>query len=177
MPPFLSILLLLVLAVGFALLWFFFFGIHVLGWITRKRWLKWLGGLPLAVLTALAIFAAAVFGWSLYASHSPKHVFAESFGFSAPAGTSFQSGYWTVFGDSGRAQLDFIADTNTIQRILDTGFVEIPREEFRAQKEVHGNPTRFFKKSPFGKGFAYDVAYLSLEEATGRIWFEWNGID
>jgi hypothetical protein len=177
MPPFLSILVLLILVVGFGALWFFFLGVHVLGWITKKRWLKWLGGLPLGLMTALAVFAIALFGWELYASHSPKHVFAESFGFRAPAGMRFQSGYWTVFGDSGRARLDFVADTQTVQQILETGFVEITREEFRTHKEVHGNPTRFFEKTPFGKGFAHDVAYLSLEEATGRVRFEWDGID
>lgn len=175
--PFLGILLLLILIFAFAVLWLLSLSVLILGWITKKRWLKWLGGLPLGLLTAVGLFAFGVICWETYASRSPKHVFAESFGFAAPQGTFFESGYWTVFGDSGQARLEFATDANTIQRILDTGFVEITRQEFRSHKEVRGNPTRFFKKSPFGRGFGHDVAYLSVEETTGHVWFEWDGID
>ena len=175
--PIFSILFCLIVIAVFVGLWVSSFTVCLIGLFTKKRWLKWLGGVPLIALTLLGVFAAGEIGWEIYCAHSPPHVFKTDFGFAPATTTKFSSGYWSIFGDSGVSELHFVADTNTIQQVIKTGFVEISRDEYVKGGIVNGSPTRFFKKSPFGKGFAHDEAYITVNDATGEVYFRWDGID
>jgi hypothetical protein len=177
--PALAILFWLILLTGFLGCWL----ACLVGWLTGRkrkiRWLKWFAGVPLVAMTGLGLFAAGAVIWGFYRSSSPPHVFEASFGFSAPTTTKFKSGSSWVFADSGDAEICFITDTNTIERIIKTGFVEISQEEFQREQQIIPKviPTRYFRKSPFGKGFAHDVATLSINDPRGEVEFHWNGID
>lgn len=176
--PFVTIFLIIILAVAFAGLWGLSLILLLVGWWLKKRWLKWVGGIPLVFLSLLGVAAAGLIAWETYASHSPPHVFKESFGFYAPKATKFDSGYWSIFGDSGSAELKFFTDTNTFQQIIATGFVEITIEEFaQSGNNSTNSPSRYFKKDPFGKHFSRDVAYITINDTNGAVYFHWSGID
>ena len=75
------------------------------------------------------------------------------------------------------AELEFVTDTNTINRIIKTGFFELSRDEFLKERQIStgSSPTRFFKKTPFGEGFAHVVATLSVNDRSGEVAFYWYG--
>jgi len=175
--PIISVFVYLMIFAVIGSLWFLGLVAWLIGFFAKKAWLKWLGGIPLVISTLLGLAIAGDLAWDVYAAHSPPHVFKESFGFKAAPTTRFISGYWSVFGDSGVCELHFFADPGTVRQIVGTGFAEMPRDTFAKEHVIQGSPTRFFKKDPFGKGFAHDVAYLSVDDKTGEVYFRWDGVD
>ena len=89
----------------------------------KKRWLKWLSGVPLALLALLCLTVIGTLTFGLIQSMRPASVFKQAFQTSPKGVTNLQSKYW-FFGDSGHMYLRFNCSTQTLARILPQGLLE-----------------------------------------------------
>ncbi len=139
-----------------------------------------------ALVAAVAIPVSALMAFNFAQGYFPASVFEASFGFRPPPDVKVLEGRRSVFGDSGAAYLRFRASRQTVERIVNPRFSEISRAEFVAAinapetEEVRtqaGASTRYFRASHDDDSFASSQAYLSYEETTGQVYFQWSGVD
>ncbi len=136
-------------------------------------------GIPIALLIIIS-FALNFF---------PSHIFKSSFGFAPPPDVVDLKGAKSVFGDSGYARLRFRASRETVNRIIDSRFVEVSGEGFKHSgflsldsapsywRPLEGKSVRFFESDRFDDSFGSSNASLSYDESSGTVHFYWIGID
>lgn len=134
--------------------------------------------IPLGLL-ALLNFSAGFF---------PSHVFRSSFGFFPPADVTELKGSQSSFGDSGSAYLCFRADKVTVEKIIRSRrFVEdeaaglktgdLPDRQRDCRWPGSGSVLRRFTLTDADDTFQHSYGVLLYEESTGRVYFQWEGID
>lgn len=141
-----------------------------------------------AFVAALAIPLALWVTFNFVAGFFPSRVFESSFGFSPPSTVSELKGSESDFGDSGSAYLCFRTDEATFEKIIRSRpFIEVRPDEMKADyhgggpndcwKPDAGSKTRRFEVSNLPVAYQHAGGELLYDESTGRVYFQWDGVD
>lgn len=107
-------------------------GLFLLACWKKKRWLKWLSGVPLALFTLLAFTILGTMSFGFIQSMRPTAVLKQAFQTSPKGVTNLRSKYW-FFADSGEMYLRFNCSTQTLARILPAGLVQTDQVTFKGK--------------------------------------------
>jgi hypothetical protein len=189
MGPLFVIVLWLIAAGIFGILWVGSLVAFLVGKRKRKRLLKWLGLMPLTGLTLLALLIACVFAVGIIRAVTPKYVFADAFGEKPSADiVNIRSKAWS-FADSADVFLQFQTTPETFHRL-------IPKELKRFNgNSRHGSidhdwPTWWRSIDPatsevyiletdFGEGkrFATETIIMMYDPQNRIVQYHYQGID
>jgi hypothetical protein len=137
---------------------------------------------------AVVITVALILGITFALNLIPGHVFRSSFGFSPTSDVLDLRGRKFTFGDSGDTYLRFRASKETVNRILDSRFLELRQDEIRGYgfpwkdsapsywQPPNGASVHFFHATQFDDSFGSSEAFLN-DESTGSVHFYWIGVD
>jgi hypothetical protein len=169
-----------------------------LGWKNKWRWLKWIAGIPAAMIIICGILLVSLIIYGVIDSMNPRSIFKRTFGHS-PSNevSSIQSNfYW--FADTGSVYLTFKTTEKEFRRIVPDGLIEKTMEEMRREMPNEGgseapvwwsyraDQTRLNflrhdanhgKPEPAKKGFYYEVEYFTYDPSTQRAYYRFLGID
>lgn len=152
------------IAIVFGVLWLGALIAFISSRFYKSKIARWIGFLPFAAMTAGAIWFVA----SLYYLSTPAQVFKTSFGFTPTNDVrEIKSKYW-YFGDSGSTDLQFKANSQTIQRIVAMGLKET--EDSKKMARIYSATNRI-------KDFASEEETLSYDERTQQAYYSFQGID
>ena len=116
-----------IVAVIFGVLWLALFSALVIGVRKRIRWLKWLAGVPLTLLSFAASTIILLVGYGIYLSFQPEEAFQTAFGQRPPASIDkLQSKNW-AFADSGSIHLRFECPPETLASLVSSNFTTASR--------------------------------------------------
>lgn len=118
MGPAFVILIWLFLAALFGLFWLCSLALVLIGWKRKIRWLKWLGAVPLTVLSICGVLATAAAVIGIVRASTPRLVFADTFGTKpGPDIKDLKSKVWS-FADSAVVHVQFRAPAETFHRLM-----------------------------------------------------------
>ena len=181
---------LFVLAVG-ATLWLGSLWLFVAGRRKQSATMIWLGGVPLAFgsLIAIATLLGAIYGFSW--NHKPANIYEMSFG-SAPTPdvTELQSKFYN-FADTGTTFLKFKAAPATINKLTKKPWKSLQGKAWQDEdfyffkgentpdwwKPAKTQNTQIFIVSDRFKYFAGENEILVYETKTGQTYYAFIGID
>lgn len=201
MGPGFALLVWLILAGLFAVVWLTAFLLWRLG--RRRKWpvLAWPAGLATAALSLLGIFVAGVIAVGLLRSMNPKCVFEDCMNAKTTPGTSDIKSRVFDMGDTGSVYLSFripegelrgivpdrmqpssMADWDTAMALnIDDGAPDwwkldrTPKPHYLAWLRVHDGST---PGGPHGgKGFASETEYLVYDRNTQTAYYRFQGIE
>jgi hypothetical protein len=155
-------------------------------WLVGDKTQNWL---PLKITLGIALcFVLLVGGW-YGLGFVPSYVFYEKVGFGPTADVKELRGYRLSVLGQGKAYLRFRAGPATVQRLVGTGYHEVPKEKFAEWANARekppewwqplaGNPTHFYQIDHLDNGYAMlSTAIVSYDESSGVVHFHWFGVN
>jgi hypothetical protein len=171
-----------------------FFILFIFGVWRRRRWMKWLGGVP-AVMILVGAFCG--FCFLLYGFMHPwsettdakdiRQTFINNFGFEP--GADFSPDYQRIYclADFGCMHMKFQASPATFAKIRGLGFEAISPDSFMSATVGQRAPNWWIPTNdlssecfvnPKWKGsFSSNTAYLYYDKTSRRVYFYSQGID
>ena len=112
----------------------------IVGRKRESRFLRWIGGAPLATLTVLCILAAVIFPYSLVRASVPRYVYEDTF-HRKPASDvkRIQSHSWSLV-DSAHVYLRFRSTYKTFKEILPQNLARVSYSEYREKMPALSDP-------------------------------------
>lgn len=201
MGPGFVIIFWLFLAGIYGVIFLLFAGLWFLGHKKKRRWLKWLAGVPAVSMIALAVFVVAVIAWGIIDSMNPRSVFKDEFGIPPPASVSeIQSSYFQ-FADGGNVYLRFKISEEEFKKLVPVHLQQKTAEEMKSETPGESGsdlPTWWayridsewiyylrifssYKEKVLGqsgpKGFAWETEFFAYDPKTHFAYYHFVGID
>ncbi|MBI5685057.1 MAG: hypothetical protein HZC54_08240 [Verrucomicrobia bacterium] len=168
--------------------------LFIVGVRKRRRWMKWLGGIPAGMILAMAFcgFCLLIYGfmhpWSETAdTKTIRQTFVTNFGFEP--GSDFKPEHQKIYclADFGCMHLRFRASAATFDRIRGLGFKKSSRSSFVSGTGGSGAPEWWihekdlsdecFENTKWKGSFSSNGACLFYDRASERVYFYSYGID
>jgi len=192
MGPGFVILFWLLIAGVFGIFWMAGLVIFLIGKSKRSRLMMWLGGIPVASLTMIALAIAGLIGFGIIRATNPRYVYKDAFGERPSADvTTIRSKVYS-FADEAHVFLTFRAAPETIHRIVPKYLKKVRYDEYC--REMSGNnltPPPWWKppdqstneiyllSTDFGQGkrFATETTVMTYDHQTKTAMYFYLGID
>ena len=159
----------------------------------KKRWLKWISGVPLALVSLFAILAVSTVVLGVVQSMRPTAVFKQAFNKSPTAITNLHSKYW-FFADSGEMFLRFNCAPQKLAQIIPPGLQKADPATFNEMIGKTANirnpdwwtlpssaskPDYYLRESSIGNGrwFQSETEALIYDPVTQTAFYYFRGID
>ena len=193
-PGFVILFWLVVLAVLGAL-WLALAVAAYFGWKKKIGWLKWVAGIPAALMVFVGVLVGGFLALGVIASMNPSSVFKETFGVPASAATSDirSSVFW--FADTGSVYLRFRTSREEFRKLVPADLVAKSANEAKAVLPIEGGPHPdwwsfryaqewdYFVRAktdhdgPGKRGFYSESEYMAYDPSTGFAYYRYLGID
>jgi hypothetical protein len=190
MRPAFVILIWLVLAGIFGFFWVVSLVVFLIGRWKKKRWLKWMGLVPLTGLTIIALLAGTFFAIGITRAITPKYVFTDYLG-EKPGGDvgNIRSKVWS-FADSTTVHLQFQSSPETFHRLLPKELKRAAFQEYEYYFHVEdewpdwwrpingfNSEVYFINTSRNGKRRASETILMTYDSRTKIVQYFYLGID
>ena len=133
MGPVFSLVIWLIVAFFFVVLWIGSLITAIFGWRRKSIILKWIGGVPLVLLTLFAVLIAGIVIVSFVRSNIPQYVYEDTFHEKPTDDVKHIKTNVSGFGDSYSAFIRFESDCNTFLRLLPKESKRVTLEEFQSE--------------------------------------------
>jgi len=190
MGPGIVILFWLIIAAIFGFFWLIALGFFYFGIRRKKRWMAWLGGVPLFGSTFLVLLVMGLIAYLSVRASMPHFLYEDTFHQPpAPDVADLKSKTWS-FADSADTYIQFTASKSTFERLLPPGSRRVSYKDF--QDQVYNNeipPAWWTPPGPddeiwllqpdYGKGksFASETTYMAYNEKSRSVRYFYLGID
>jgi len=170
--------------------------LSIVGWKQKKPWLKWLAGVPAALMLAFGLLIGGLLAYGTLTSMSPNSVFTNTFHEAPSAKVSdIESSLWW-FADTGSVYLRFKANEEEFRRLVPRRMTEHTMEAIKEAApsesgselpawwnyQYQPNWIYFFRDnrkpgSPSTHGFSHETEYFAYDPKTEHAYYRFLGID
>lgn len=192
MGPGIVIIFWMIIAAIFGGIWLFCLVLYILGRRYRKPIIKWMGLIPLATMTILAVTVGSLIAYRIIRSSIPRYVYADTF-HEKPTSDVFQIKS-EVFGfaDSSHTFIQFKASQGTFEKICPDRLKPMTYSEYKdklpmtnlenprwwIETPANGTQIRMFHtKWGEGRQFAAETEYMTFDASSQTVQYFYHGID
>ena len=135
----------------------------IVGWKKKKPWLKWLAGIPAALMLAFGLLLGGLFAYGTYEALNPNSVFKNTFGDRPSQKISdLHSSLWW-FADTGSVYLRFKTTEEEFRHLAPKRLAALPMEEIKRQ-----TPSEYGSEPPSWWSYQFNPQWIYLFRDTSK---------